>query len=395
MRAINLSEALANRGHDVVLWSADFDHFTKQHRFGKQAKVRISKNLEIRLIPSRGYKSHFGVARLFDHAQLGINLRRMLRGEIPPNVAFVGYPPIEPAWVMIKWLNHRNTPSILDVKDAWPEILLRAFPKTLQKVASILLIPYFIIMRSTFKNATYLSSISKPFLDWALNNAGRNVNNLDSVNFLTGNRTDFTEAEIRAAENYWDSLGIKANNAFRCSYIGTLTNSLNFERVIEAATVSNLEIVIAGAGPNENSLKKASDPYPNVRVTGWINSAQAFVLASRSTFMLAPYADLEDFKLSLPNKFLDAMSHSRPILTSLPGFASKFIEENGIGRSYSNSEPNSLKSLIEYYIYHLDDVIAMGLKAGNLFEQQYSGQIVYSQLIETLLKASSVSPLKR
>ena len=69
MRAMNLSNALIAKGHQVVLWSSDFDHFSKKHRTGKTSTIQYSENLEIRVIASRGYKSHVGLSRLFDHAQ--------------------------------------------------------------------------------------------------------------------------------------------------------------------------------------------------------------------------------------------------------------------------------------------------------------------------------------
>ena len=39
MRAMNLSNALIEKGHDVVLWSSDFDHFSKKHRFGVAKEI--------------------------------------------------------------------------------------------------------------------------------------------------------------------------------------------------------------------------------------------------------------------------------------------------------------------------------------------------------------------
>ena len=129
MRAMNLSNALIAKGHQVVLWSSDFDHFSKKHRTGKTSTIQVSENLELRLISSRGYKSHVGLSRLFDHAQLEFNLRKELKNQTPPDVAFIGYPPIETAWVMTNWLARKSVPSLLDVKDAWPDVLLRAFPE--------------------------------------------------------------------------------------------------------------------------------------------------------------------------------------------------------------------------------------------------------------------------
>jgi hypothetical protein len=135
MRAINLSSALIEKGHQVVLWSSDFDHFTKKHRTGRNSVIKHGQNLEIRLIKSRGYNSHINFSRLFDHAQLAINLHREMKRIEMPDIAFVGYPPIEPAWVMTRKLKRLKIPVQLDVKDAWPEVLVRGFPNIFKPIA--------------------------------------------------------------------------------------------------------------------------------------------------------------------------------------------------------------------------------------------------------------------
>jgi len=56
MRAINLSNALVAAGHDVVLWSSDFYHQEKRHRFGENRSIRLSDSFEIRLLKSLGIK---------------------------------------------------------------------------------------------------------------------------------------------------------------------------------------------------------------------------------------------------------------------------------------------------------------------------------------------------
>jgi len=81
MRAMNLSNALVQAGHNVVLWSAAFNHQEKRHRTLEPKTIKVSDNLEIRLIPSRGYKRHISVGRLIDHGQLAFNLKKMLNHE--------------------------------------------------------------------------------------------------------------------------------------------------------------------------------------------------------------------------------------------------------------------------------------------------------------------------
>ncbi len=381
MRAMNLSNALIEKGHQVVLWSSDFDHFSKKHRTGKVSTIRVSKNLEIRLISSRGYTSHVGLSRLFDHAQLAFNLKKELKNHLPPDVAFVGYPPIETAWVMTNWLAKQRIPTMVDVKDAWPDVLLRAFPKAFRGVARVLLTPYFLMMRSIFKKASALSSISEPFLAWSLKAAQRKDNRFDSVSILTSPNEEFPLKELEKSRVFWDSMSVTDKSNLRCFYVGSLTETLNFDGVIFAAQNSDIEFVIAGAGPTEKILRQATKDLPNVIMPGWVSSAQAKVLADRSTFMLAPYANLEDFSIALPNKFLDAMKYSKPILTSIPGYAASFVEKNGIGIVYSNDDPSSLLETLEKFREDSKRISSMATNSAAVFEELFTFDKVYGELV--------------
>jgi glycosyltransferase involved in cell wall biosynthesis len=388
MRAINLTNALIADGHKVVLWTSDFDHLTKAHRFGSGKKIDYSGNLEINFISSIGYQSNKGVRRLFDHIQLGLNLWFRIRKEAPPDVAFIGYPPIEPAWAMVKWLQNKNVPTVLDVKDAWPDVMLRAFPRQFRKFASPLLYPHKLLMKSTFSSAGYLSSISQPFLQWALDSAGRSKKPLDSVNFLSTIVENVDHGKIQRAEKFWDLLGIGEDSRLICSYIGSLTVSLNFEPVLHAAKNSNFIFVIAGDGPLLPELKMAAKEIDNIIFPGWVDQSQAIVLARRSTLLIAPYADLDDFAISLPNKFLDAMSLSKPMLTSIGGYAGNLIELMQIGDTYSNSDLGNLLEKLKKYFDSEEEVGQMGNRAGDLFRSEFDGNIVYGNLVKNLEKIS-------
>ena len=62
MRAMNLANALVNKGHDVILWSSGFYHQEKRHRSRIFEKIHINNKLEIRLIPSPGYKRNVSIS---------------------------------------------------------------------------------------------------------------------------------------------------------------------------------------------------------------------------------------------------------------------------------------------------------------------------------------------
>ena len=156
------------------------------------------------------------------------------------------------------------------------------------------------------------------------------------------------------------------------------------DRVIEAAKNSDMQFVIAGDGNAAPLFKEMASDLPNVVFPGWISAAQAFTLVERSEVLLAPYADLEDFAISLPNKFLDALAHGKPIVSSLRGYSENFIEQKNVGRFYSNDVAYSLLDLLLYLQETPEEIELMSQNAKLLFESDLSGEIVYRDLVRNL-----------
>lgn len=382
MRAINLSSALIEKGHQVVLWSSDFDHFTKKHRTGRNSVIKHGQNLEIRLIKSRGYSSHISFSRLFDHAQLAMNLHREMKRIEMPDIAFVGYPPIEPAWVMTRKLKRLKIPVQLDVKDAWPEVLVRGFPNIFKPIAKLILFPYFILMKQTFRNCSGISAPTTNFLDWALAQINREKDNNDIVTPLTSRILDIPFNDEVSAWEWWEKK-LHLNPAiFRASFVGTFNSAFDFSPIIYAAeSHPNYQFVLAGDGPQFSSIKDKCKLLTNVFFPGWITVSQARVLYKHSDVLLAPLLDLPDFNMSIQNKFYDAMAQGIPIVTSIKGVARKFIEENRTGYLYENSPITSLSECLKSIENQSGEKVLRAKNAKEVYSQQFTFEKVYGALV--------------
>ena len=185
MRAMNLADALVKRGHQVVLWSSAFYHQEKTHRSFEAKVIKVSELLEIRLIPSCGYEANIGLKRLRDHFQLARNLKKLLVGQPPPDVAFIGYPPIETAAVLSRWLKKYKIPNFIDVKDQWPHYFLGAVPSFARPLLRLVLFPYFYFGKRALRDASGITSMSQSFVDWAANYRGSSVQDTDAAFALT------------------------------------------------------------------------------------------------------------------------------------------------------------------------------------------------------------------
>ena len=384
MRAINLSNILVSKGHQVILWSANFDHFTKKHRYKESKTINHKNNLQIRLINSIGYKKNQGIKRLFDHAHLAINLSFALKKEKMPDVAFIGYPPIEVAWIMSRLFKKNNIPFILDVKDMWPDVLLRALPTYSRGIGRLLLSPYYFLMNSTFKAASGISSISPDFLNLSLKIANREPNTHDSVNYLTNVDLNYSSDEISYAREWLDKVGVVDNGKKRCTFIGSLSTAFDWECVIEAFKGSSTEFVIAGDGPCFEDLKRKTNNHSNIIMLGRITSIQSKVLAERTDVFIAPYNHDLEFSQSLPNKFFDAMQYGKPLLSSVTGSAAQFIEEKNIGILYS--DVITLKLALEIIASNPPYLLQMGKSSLNFYHKNFSGKIVYEKIVDILEK---------
>jgi len=221
MRAMNLSNSLVNAGHRVVIWSSLFDHQTKKHRTSKMQSITVNDKLEIKLISSCGYKRNISLKRIIDHIEMAINLKKMLRKcSKLPDVAFVGYPPIETAAVMIWWLSKNGIPTLLDVKDQWPIIFAEAMPTKLKLLGNIIIKPYFLLAKYVFKKATGISTMAKGFLKWALGFAGREQTEFDNVFPLVSKIGNITDEELNKARKWWNNYNLKVTKNFRICYVG-------------------------------------------------------------------------------------------------------------------------------------------------------------------------------
>ena len=111
MRGMNLADKLSEKGNNVTLISSLFNHQKKIHRSHKYVgkKTHINENLALILLDSPGYKKNISIRRIYDHLIMSYNLRKFLSGEKKqPDIVFIGYPPIEVAFVMYRWLKKRN-----------------------------------------------------------------------------------------------------------------------------------------------------------------------------------------------------------------------------------------------------------------------------------------------
>ena len=387
MRAINLSNKLIEKGHKVVLWSSRFNHQSKEHRKISDEELWVNKSLEVRLISSCGYKKNISIRRLIDHAQLGFNLYKMLKKEKQfPDVAFLGFPPIEVNFVMSNWLRKKKIPFILDVKDIWPDVFIENLIGFKKKIAKLLLFHYFFATKKIYKNADGITGTSNKFLEHIKNFSPRKSNQLNKVFPLVSN-LKLKDKNQNDVDTWWDELGVFNDYRFRVVYVGNLSSNIDLSDIKKAAQSFkekkiNVQFVICGDGDYFHKFKDMMKGLDNVVFAGSINKSKVFALANRCNVWLIPYFNKHNFKLSLPNKIYDALYFGIPIFSSLQGEVKDLILKNEIGMFYDKI--NSLEKCIIKLKNNNDLQKLMSNNAKKLYVERFEFNIVYDRAISHL-----------
>ena len=384
MRATNLSNKLIEKGHKVILWSSTFSHQSKEHRIDDYKEFNVNENLEIRLIPSFGYKKNISIRRLVDHAQLAYNLRKLLKREkCQPDVAFLGFPPIEANFVMSGWLSQRKVPFIVDVKDLWPDVFIENLLGWKRRIAKSILFPYFFATRNIYSQAVGITSITDKFLDHIENFSNRESNKLNKTFPLVSDLT-LSNSNLDLAESWWDRIGVYNDDIFRVVYVGNLSSNVDLVEIKKSAQLFKkrnikIQFVICGKGDYLQVFKDMMHNIDNVIFPGWVDKEKMTVLADRSNAWLIPYVNKENFKLSLPNKTFDALYFGIPLLSSLEGEVKKLITENEIGMFYD--QINTLDKCILKLFHNSSLQMKMSSNAKKLYDQKFEFNKVYDKLV--------------
>ena len=379
-----LSTALTARGHHVTWWTSDFDHMRKAARFGEFRSIAVGDRLSLNLLPGPSYHRNISLRRMLHHHVMARRFStEAAQSSSPPDVIFACLPTLELAERAIEYGSSRAIPVIVDIRDLWPDLYLRAFPRWLQAVARLALTPEFRRASRILRAADGITAVSDGYLDWGLENAGRSRRPHDRV-FPLGyvSRAASTDA---APEVTRQKHGIPAH-ALAVTFVGTFGASYDLTTVVAAAaacpSVNGVPVhfILAGDGDERARLQKMAGDADNVTFTGWLDEPEIRALLNASDVGLAAYSQAAT--QSLPNKLYEYLAAGLPILSSLGGEQQALIDRHHIGLHYTPHHPELLVERVSWLAGHPGERRAMGVRAASLFEASYKADTVYASLAQ-------------
>ena len=383
-----LAERLAAAGHQVVWWSSTFNHTAKRHRHKANHTVILRTGVELRLLHGVGYRRNISLLRIINHRQLASNFARWSKVLPPPDVILCSFPPTELARQVTLYGKAQRVPVILDVRDLWPDAIIRVFPPPFRWLATILLKPMTATTHHAFAECTHVIGTSHKYLNWGLNKTQRARSELDRVFPLGYMDIDVDSLDAERAALKLETHGVDKRKII-CCFAGVFGVTYDLSTVINAARdalhdplLCKLQFVLCGDGDLRKRWERQATGLSNIVFPGWIDAAELKHLLSISSVGLAAYA--AHAPQGLPNKIFEYMSAGLPVLSSLKGETATLLQDHDCGLTYVAGDKSSFLTQLRLLVGDGSLRRRMGTNARNLFQSQYSSASIYADLIRYL-----------
>jgi glycosyltransferase involved in cell wall biosynthesis len=380
-----LAKLMADLGHEVTWWASAFDHQTKTFISNQDKTISHSPRQDIVLMhTSVGYARNLSLQRIRNHQLVARKFEQLAEMATLPDVIFCCFPTIELSQAAVQFGARHGIPTIIDVRDLWPDIFVTPFPTFLRPLIHGLIHGLRKQTRAIFSQCTAVTAISSQYLQWALNYGSRKVPPPTGIFPLSYERHPLTDLERDTCDERLTAMGIDPGRTI-IWFVGTFGQTYDLDVVIHAARAlskvrSDLQFVFSGEGERGPGWQTMAAGLGNVIFTGWIDKTGLASLSQKAAIGLLAYSP--DAPQGLPNKIFEYMSAGIPMLSSLQGEAKDLLEQHRIGYSYGSGQG---QGFLEKLLLIVDDPAgakAMGVRAKQVFQEHFAPETVYPALIQ-------------
>jgi len=387
-----LAHLLAQQGHDVLWWTSTFDHFRRLQRYDRTIRIKVSELESIMLLHSSGYRKNVSLRRLIDHYGLAREFSRSAAFEQRPDIILCSLPTLELSYAAAAFGRKYGIPVVLDVRDLWPDIFEDVAPRWMRRIMRYMLYPLTRTARRACRDATAIIGTTPAFVQWGLEHANRQRTSWDRDFPMAYREQSPGEHEVQAATERWRRQGVRSED-FNICFFGTIGRQFDLDTVIDAANELSggerrFRFILCGSGERLDLYRERSAGLDSVIFPGWINEAEIWVLMRMCRVGLAPYRNVPNFTMNLPNKPFEYLSAGLPIVSSLKGVLEGLLAEHHCGITYEDGNRQELASVLCRLYDDPHHLRGLAEHARSLFENKFTAAKVYGDLISHLDRLS-------
>lgn len=375
-----LAYELEKLGSKVTWWQSTFNHYQKKFRYHEGKEIKLTDNLEMKLIHSCGYKKNVSLKRMLHEWKTAKGFYEKAQHEELPDVMVSAMPTIAQAHFTVKFGKRHHIPVIVDLRDLNPDVFVAPFHGLARVLVSIGIIPLRRMLGNALRNADGLVGTTEPYLNWGLDYAGRTRGKDDRVFFVSypdhGVATKLSDgSRWKAYENY---------SGIICCFFGQFGQLVDFDTLIETAELCqkrglDVQFLLCGKGELLEDYREVvkNKELKNVQLPGWVNQTDIADIGYLSDVGLMAYKKNDNFDMQMPNKFSESLSLGLAIMLQPEGVMLDVIKKNKCGMHYDN--PTELYESLEKLYEDRKLLAQMKRNSRILYEREFAVNNVYKE----------------
>ena len=350
---------LIEKGYNVLIISADFDHRNKT------VYSEYRKNLELLHVPP--YYKNLSIARIRSHKEFAKKVQRRLY-ELNPDLVYCSAPPNFLFKYVSKYKRDKQTTRLIyELGDLWPETL--PLRKILKSLAGPILITWSRLRDRNIGFADYVIYECQMFKD-VVSKAHLNVP--CSVIYLS--KEDYYKGNYIVEDNLTGPL--------RFAYVGSINNIIDIDLITEImkriCSKREAELVVIGAGENSNTLFRKCDTagvkYENHGAI--YDEERKHQILSTCQFGLNIMKD--SVVVGATMKSLEYFHEGLILINNIKGDTQSIVKDYHCGYNINNSSiDNIAKEIIEMTLKDMD---MMRYNSRTAYEKLFSVSSLTEQL---------------
>jgi glycosyltransferase involved in cell wall biosynthesis len=171
--------------------------------------------------------------------------------------------------------------------------------------------------------------------------------------------------------------GVGAHDGGFALFAGRLSPEKGLEVLLSACAKlgGSLPLKIIGAGPLAGASREGTGP---VEWLGAVTEERVLTLMQQASFLVFPSQVYENFPITLVQAFATGL----PVIASGHGSIGEIVSDGVTGCHVRPGDSNDLAEKLEWAITHRDALARMGSRAREEFENRYTAERNYQQLLE-------------
>ena len=376
MRYWLLCRALVAEGHEVVLWSSDFHHVTKSRR--QLEPVYEADGFQVRLIPTRPYRSNIGLQRVLSHRRYARHWWRQARaavaaGELrPPEGVVVSLPPLGLFRAAARMRRRWGCPVVVDIQDAWPETFYRLLPRCMRWLAPLLLWPARRQARKAYRQADGVTVVAETYQELARAYGCR----APMACFRLATPLPPATADFKSAAP-----------SLKLCYVGNLGDGYDLDTLIEAVRQLAedgvpVTLTVAGDGPQRGRFIAAGQQGVPIDFRGYLDDKAMQACQAGCDIGVVPM--FPESWVAVPNKLIDYAAAGLAIINGLKGGTQALLDNHAAGLAYETGSAASLTAAVKRYHEDRDLLARHRQAARRLAETDFDAARIYPAMARWL-----------